>query len=75
MSMNQGIKSDIDESCDVSQTSNNRRLTRNDSCPSPLDETETVLMLGSGQKMKVSDNVSNLNINMYQNQFKEQKTL
>ena len=64
---NQEIKSDIDEGCDVSRSLSNKRLTRNDSCPSPLDETETVLMLGSGQKMRVQDNVANLNLNLYQN--------
>ena len=46
-------KSDNDEGCDVSRSLSNKRLTRNDSCPSPLDETETVLMLGSGQKLRV----------------------
>lgn len=38
-------------------SSNKRRLTRNDSCPSPLDEDETVLTLGSGEKLRIRENV------------------
>ena len=45
LSMNNVIKSDYEES---PSDADNKRLTRNDSCPSPLDEHETVLMLGSG---------------------------
>ncbi len=40
-----------------SSSSNKRRLTRNDSCPSPLDEDETVLTLGSGEKLRIRENV------------------
>ena len=65
-SLNLMKQCDSDEGCDLSP-SPNKRLTRNDSCPSPLDETETVLMLGSGQKLRVQDNVGNMNLNMYQN--------
>jgi hypothetical protein len=28
---------------------------RNDTCPSPLDESETIMYLGSGEKFKVKE--------------------
>ena len=37
---------------------------RNDSCPSPLDEDETVVMLGSGEKLKVKE-VNSTRFNKY----------
>ena len=36
-----------------------------DSCPSPLDEDETVVMLGSGEKLRVKE-VSTSRVNNYQ---------
>lgn len=30
-------------------------INRNDSCPSPLDEDETVLTLGSGEKLRIKE--------------------
>jgi hypothetical protein len=30
-------------------------MIRNDSCPSPIDEDETVVMLGSGEKLKIKE--------------------
>jgi hypothetical protein len=30
-------------------------IMRNDTCPSPLDESETIMYLGSGEKVKISE--------------------
>jgi hypothetical protein len=45
-------------------------MIRLDSCPSPLDENETVLLLGSGEKLRIKE-VSSSKMDQYQNQFKE----
>lgn len=45
---------------------------RNDSCPSPLDEDETVIVLGSGEKIRVKE-VSSAKMNQYANMFRDQK--
>ena len=47
---------------------NPRRMTRMDSCPSPLDEDETVVVLGSGEKFKVKETAT-ARVNYYQGQF------
>lgn len=44
-----------------------------DSCPSPLDEDE-VVMLGSGEKFKIQE-VNTSRVHSYQGLFKEQRHL
>ncbi|CDW72037.1 UNKNOWN [Stylonychia lemnae] len=57
----------------MSTSSRKKKLEqRQDSCPSPLDEDETVLTLGSGEKLRIKE-VNFQNLDHYQNQFKEQR--
>eukprot|EP00347_Sterkiella_histriomuscorum_P006635 403352018 len=49
-----------------------KQLLRNDSCPSPLDENETEMTLGSGEKLRIKE-INFQSLEAYQNQFKEQR--
>ena len=44
-----------------------------DSCPSPLDENETVFINGSGEKLRIQE-VNTSKLDAYANAFKEQRS-
>jgi hypothetical protein len=55
-------------------TSERAKANRNDTCPSPLDETETIMLLGSGEKLRVKE-LNTSRMEKYANSFNDTRKM